>query len=65
VQGARGTAIPGYALTDAHEVYGDSLNVAAAWKKRETDVGALAGKPVRLRFVVRDADLFFCRFEHV
>lgn len=63
IQDARGSAIPGYTLADAHELYGDSLNLAAAWRDHETDVAALAGKPVRLRFVVRDADLFSYRFQ--
>ena len=63
IQDAKGGPIPGFTLAEAHELYGDSLDLAAAWKDRKTDVGALAGKPVRLRFVVRDADLFSYRFE--
>jgi len=31
------------------------------WKKG-ADVGRLAGRPVRLRFVMKDADLFALRF---
>ena len=30
--------------------------------KQGPDVGALAGKPVRLRFVLKDADLYSLRF---
>jgi len=30
--------------------------------KQGADVGALAGKAVRLRFVMKDADLFALRF---
>ncbi|MDP6445712.1 MAG: hypothetical protein QGG36_00050 [Pirellulaceae bacterium] len=41
----------------------ESLDLAAAWKERDTDVGPLAGKTVRLRFVVRDADLFSYQFQ--
>jgi hypothetical protein len=63
IQNANGAPLPGYTLADAHELYGDSLNLAAAWKDRDTDVGTLAGQPVRLRFVVRDADVFSYQFE--
>ena len=63
IQDEKGTPIPGYTLSDAHELYGDSLSLAAAWKDRVTNVGELAGKPIRLRFVVRDADLFSYQFE--
>ena len=62
IQDGAGTALPGYALEDAHELYGDALDLAAAWRGKETDVAALAGETVRLRFVVRDADLFSYRF---
>jgi hypothetical protein len=63
IQDEKGTAIPGYTLRDAHELYGDSLSLAAAWKDRVTNLGELAGKPIRLRFVVRDADIFSYQFE--
>ena len=63
IQDESGRPIPGYTLDEAHELYGDSLSLAAAWKSKEANVGALAGQSVRLRFVVRDADLFSYRFE--
>jgi hypothetical protein len=50
-------------LEDAHPLYGDSLDLKAAWKGRETDVGSLAGSTVRLRFRVEDADVYSYRFE--
>ena len=54
--------LPGFALADCHEVYGDDLERAVAWKGNP-DLGALAGKPVRLRFELRDADLYSYRFQ--
>ncbi len=63
IQDAAGTPIPGYALDEAHELYGDSLGLVAAWKGHETDVVRLAENPIRLRFVVRDANLFSYQFE--
>ena len=61
VQDEKGMPIEGYALSDCEEIYGDSIERVVAWK-RGPDVSALAGKPVRLRFVLKDADLFSFRF---
>jgi len=43
-------------------LYGDTVARAARWKN-DPDLGTLAGKPVRLRFVMRDADLYSLKFE--
>jgi hypothetical protein len=40
---------------------GDAIEKAVRWKHGE-DVHALAGKSVRLRFVMKDADLYSFRF---
>jgi hypothetical protein len=53
---------PGFALADCHEVYGDDLERTVAWRANP-DLGALAGKPVRLRFEVKDADVYCFRFQ--
>ena len=63
IQNPDGSPVAGYSLAESHELYGDSLNMIAAWKDMNTDVGTLAGQPVRLRFVVRDADLFSYQFD--
>jgi hypothetical protein len=62
IQNADGSSIPGFTLADAPETFGDKIDAAYAWKQG-TDVSSLAGKPVRLRFVVRDADVYSYRFE--
>lgn len=62
LQNSDGQPLPGFALADCHEVYGDDLEHAVAWRGNP-DLGALAGKPVRLRFEVRDADLYSFRFQ--
>jgi len=54
--------LPGFSPDDAGELIGNEIERAYSWKASD-DVGALAGKPVRLRFVLRDADLFSFRFE--
>lgn len=61
VQDTDGRPLPGFALADAPDIYGDSLGQPAPWKDG-SDLAALAGKPVRLRFVLSDADLFAFRF---
>ena len=61
VQDARGHAIEGYALSDCHEVWGDDLARTVKWGDT-TDVSNLAGQTVRLRFAIRDADLYSFRF---
>ncbi len=57
-----GKAIPGYALADCHEIFGDTVDRVVAWKKG-SDVSTLAGKPIRLHFELSDADLYSYRFE--
>ena len=61
LQDASGRPIPGFALADAEPMFGDAIERTVHWKSG-SDVGAWAGKPVRLRFVLRDADLYALRF---
>jgi hypothetical protein len=61
IQDPAGKPIPGYGLADCPEIFGDELERVVAWKGG-ADVGKLAGKPVRLRFVMKDADLYAIRF---
>jgi hypothetical protein len=62
IQDADGKPIPGFAFADSIELYGDTVARNALWKNNP-DLGALAGKPVKLRFVMRDADLYSIKFE--
>ena len=61
IQDADGKPIRGFALEDCPEIYGDRIDHAVRWGSRD-DVSSLAGKPVRLRFVLADADLYAFRF---
>jgi hypothetical protein len=61
IQDAGGTPLPGYGLEDCPEIFGDHLARVVAWKGG-SDVSGLAGKPIRLRFVMKDADLYSIRF---
>jgi hypothetical protein len=62
IQEADGTPIPGYSLEEATELIGNEIEREASWSSG-SDVGPLAGRPVRLRFVMKDADLFALQFQ--
>jgi hypothetical protein len=62
IQDAAGRALPGFALDDCPEIFGDRLDQAVAWRQG-SDVGQLAGQAVRLRFVMNDADLYAVCFQ--
>jgi hypothetical protein len=61
VQDADGEPIEGYTLDDCPEILGDSIEHVVRWNQGG-DVRPLQGRPVRLRFVLRDADLYAFRF---
>ena len=61
IQDAAGNPIPGFTLEDSRELIGNEIERAASWKNG-SDVSSLAGKPIRLRFVMKDADLYALRF---
>jgi len=61
IQDASGRPLPGFSLADCPEIIGDEIERAVQWK-RGADVSSLARKPVRLRFVLKDADLFAIQF---
>ncbi len=63
IQDAGGKPLKGFALADCPEFAADRIAHVVSWAIG-ADVGALAGKPVRLRFAMRDADLYALRFEH-
>jgi len=61
IQDAGGIPIEGFKLEDCPEIFGDNLARVVHWKNGN-DVSQLAGKPVRLRFVLKDADLYALQF---
>lgn len=62
IQDENGRALPGFTEAECRAITYDSVDRVVAWKAG-TDVSALAGRPVRLRFSLRDADVFSFRFE--
>ena len=61
LQDAQGAALPGFALVDSREIVGDEIERVVSWK-RGADVSRLTGQPIRIRFVLKDADVFSFRF---
>lgn len=52
-----GAELPGFGANDAEETAGDAIARTVKWKSGRT-IAELAGKTVRLKFALRDADLF-------
>jgi hypothetical protein len=61
IQDAAGTPLDGFRLADCPPLRGDTLEQTVAWTGGQ-DLARLAGQPVRLRFELRQADLFALRF---
>jgi hypothetical protein len=57
LQDGAGKPVPGFALENCDEIYGDSIDRAITWGGK-SDVSQLADRPVRLHFVMGDADLY-------
>ncbi len=61
IQDDRGNALPGYSLDDCPEMFADEIEGGVRWEGG-SDVSSLAGKPVRLRFELNDADIYAFKF---
>jgi hypothetical protein len=61
IQDAGGNPLSGFSLAEAREIIGDQTARQVSWSGG-TDVSRLAGRPVRLRMVLKDADLYSIRF---
>ena len=51
----------GFNLKDSDEIYGDELDRVVSWGENE-DLSGQEGEMVRLRFVLRDANLYSFQF---
>lgn len=59
---ANGRALPGFGLDDAEPVIGNELERRVSWKGGAS-LAAVAGQALRLRFVMKDAELFSLQLE--
>ncbi len=59
LQDADGKPFPGFALNDCQRLSGDSIEQTVSWSG---DLASLAGKPIRIRFIIDAGDLFSMKF---
>ncbi len=69
IQDPQGNPLPGFALEESPLIWGDEIEHTVRWERShagaasEKPLARIAGKPVRLRFVMKDADLYSLRFK--
>lgn len=61
LQDADGKPLPGYKLDNCRAISGDETERTVTWKKT-SDVSQLGEQPIRLRFVLKNADLYSFQF---
>ena len=61
LQDADGKVLQGFGLADNQPLTGDAIEQQVRWKNGR-DLSSLEGRPVRLRFVLQETDLFALRF---
>jgi hypothetical protein len=60
---AAGEPIPGYTRADLKaRLWGNQTEQRVEWKEPGSNVRPLAGKPVRLKFYLREADIYAVQF---
>ena len=57
-----GKPIPGFTLNEARELIGDQIARTYEWSNNP-DLASLSGRTLRLRFHLKDADLYSWRFQ--
>lgn len=62
VQDDTGKPLPGFTLDQSPLIIGDEISREVRWKSG-AGVATLAGRPVRLRFAMKDADLYSLQFQ--
>ncbi len=62
IQDLEGQPIDGHRVADCDIIYGDDLERIATWKET-SNLAHLQSQPIRLRFTLKDADLFALRFD--
>lgn len=63
IQTADGEPIPGFTLDECPVIIGDSIKRVVSWKTGD-DLSRLEGKSVRIRFEMKDADIYSLRFHN-
>ena len=69
IQDEDGSPLPGFSLAESPLIWGDEVEQTVRWKRShsqatsEEPLKRLSGKVVRLRFLMKDADLYSLRFQ--
>jgi hypothetical protein len=58
---ATGKAIPGFSLNDCDVIYDDAIERIVSWHGN-SELKSLAGRPIRILYELKDADLYAYRF---
>ena len=61
MQDFKSRPLPGLTLKECNEILGDEIASTVTWDSTAR-LSDIAGRPVRLRFVMKDADLYSLRF---
>ncbi|MCB9923598.1 MAG: hypothetical protein H6822_15560 [Planctomycetaceae bacterium] len=61
IQDVGGNPLEGYSSADCPDIFGDTISGTITWKGGES-LASLSGKPIRLRFDLKDADLYSLQF---
>ncbi len=62
LQDEQGQPLPGRALTDCPPIFTDAIAHTVAWRDG-SDLATWTGRPVRLRFELREADVYAMQFQ--
>jgi hypothetical protein len=62
IQDENGKPIPGYTLEESQAMIGNEIAGTVSWKGNQ-NLSRLASTPVRLKFYMKDADLYSLRFK--
>ena len=61
IQDIAGKPIEGFTASECPPIFGDKIEHTVKWTSRKS-VTSLAGQPVKMRFILKDADLYSIRF---
>ena len=69
VQDSEGNPMPGFGLDESPLIWGDQIDSVVRWERAHSAATSkeplkrFAGRAIRLRFVMKDADLYSLRFQ--
>ncbi len=62
IQNIEGKPVSGYSLDDAEELIGNHIEHPASWRSG-IDISRFSNKPIRLHFIMKDANLYSLQFK--